>query len=159
MQVYDSLYSSAGTRLKAQIAALLATEQPELVLNFMDVPVQSGSNDCGLFAIAFATALALGVKPELFLFDQSKMRRHLQQCLERGKMQMFPVIKKRRTKTSSVKKTQAVPVYCKCRMPELPNENMIECTNCKEWYHLDTCISVPLLIQTNKKQPWFCCKC
>ena len=73
------------------------------------------------------TALALGVKPELFLFDQSKMRRHLQQCLERGKMQMFPVIKKRRTKTSSVKKTQAVPVYCKCRMPELPNENMIEC--------------------------------
>ena len=159
VQVYDSLYSSAGTRLKAQIAALLATEQPELVLNFMDVPVQSGSNDCGLFAIAFATALALGVKPELFLFDQSKMRRHLQQCLERGKMQMFPVIKKRRTKTSSVKKTQAVPVYCKCRMPELPNENMIECTNCKEWYHLDTCISVPLLIQTNKKQPWFCCKC
>ena len=27
----------------------------------------------GLFAIAFATALALGEKPELFLFNQPKM--------------------------------------------------------------------------------------
>ena len=41
----------------------MATEKPELILKFMDVPVQSGTYDCRLFAIAFATALAQGKKP------------------------------------------------------------------------------------------------
>ena len=134
VHVYDSLFTSAWTRLKAQTAALLATEQPQLILKFVNVMVQAHSNDCGLFAIAFATALALGGKPELFLFDQPKMRVHLQMCLERGKMEMFPVIRQGRVKNSTVKATEAVPVYCKCRMPEMPGEHLIECTKCKEWY-------------------------
>ena len=40
---------------------------------------------------------------------------------------MFPVIRKRGVKKSSMKSTEQVPVYCKCRMPELPGERMIEC--------------------------------
>ena len=98
VHVYDSLYSCAGAHLKAQIAATIATEKPELILKFMDVPVQSGTYDCGLFAIAFATALAQGEKPELFFFDQWNMRAHLRQCFEDGEMKMFPVLQKRRVK-------------------------------------------------------------
>jgi len=56
----------------------MVREQQNLILEFMDVAMQSGSYDCGLFAIAFAAALALGKKPELFSFEQSKMRTHLQ---------------------------------------------------------------------------------
>ena len=56
MRVYNSLYSSAGTRLEAQISSLIQTE---ISLEFMDVPVQAGTYVCGLFAVAFATALAL----------------------------------------------------------------------------------------------------
>ena len=159
VRVYDSLYSCAGTHLKAQIAAVLATEKPEFVLEFMDVPIQSGSYDCGLFAIAFATALALGEKPELFFFDQWNMRAHLRQCLESGEMKMFPVLRKRRVKKSAVKTTEEVQVYCKCRMPELPGEQLIECTNCKEWYHVDTCIDVPPTTCLDSSVPWFCHKC
>ena len=107
--------------------------------------MQSGSYDCGLFAIAFATALALGEKPELFSFEQLKMHTHLRQCLEKGEMEMFPVSRKRRMKKSLVKSTEEIPVYCKCRMPELPGDHMIECTACKEWYHLDTCALYPHL--------------
>ena len=59
--VYDSLYSSAGTRLEAQIASLIQTEEPEISLEFVDVTVQAGTYDCGLFAVAFAAALALGI--------------------------------------------------------------------------------------------------
>ena len=77
----------------------------------MDVPVQLGLNDYGLFALVFATALPLGEKPKVFLFDQSKMRMYLQQCFEREKMQMFPVIKKRIVKKSSMKTTE---VYSTC---------------------------------------------
>ena len=90
--VYDSLYSCAGTHLKAQIAAVMGTEKPELILKFMDVPIQSGTYDCRLFGIAFATALAQGEKPELFLFDEWNMRAHLQQCFEDGEIKMFPVL-------------------------------------------------------------------
>ena len=60
VHVYDSLYSCARTHLKAQIAALMATE---IILKFMEAHIQSGTYDCGLFAIAFATALALRITP------------------------------------------------------------------------------------------------
>jgi len=159
VRIYDSLYSSAGTRLKAQIAAVMATEKQNLILEFMDVAMQSGSYDCGLFAIAFATALALGEKPELFSFEQSKMRTHLRQCLEKGEMEMFPVSRKRRMKKSLVKSTEEIPVYCKCRMPELPGDHMIECTACKEWYHLDTCVFVSPSARVDKSAPWLCYRC
>ena len=159
VNVYDSLYACAGTRLKAQIAAVMATEKPEIILDFMDVTMQSGSYDCGLFAVAFATALALGEKPELFCFDQSKMRAHLRHCLEKGEMAMFPVNRKRRVKKSPVKTSDEVPVYCKCRMPEQPGDSMIECTVCKEWYHLDPCVIVSPSARADKSAPWLCYRC
>ena len=108
--VFDSLYSSAGTRLEAQIASLIHTEKPEICLEFMDVPVQAGTYDCGLFAVAFATALALGKRPEDYHFDQSRMRKHLWQCFEERKMEMFPYIRQRRSKKTMVRSTQKVPV-------------------------------------------------
>ena len=46
----------------------------------MSVHMQAGGCDCGLFAIAFATALSLGKHPGQYLFDQGKMRRHLWNC-------------------------------------------------------------------------------
>ena len=85
MRVYDSLHSSAGTRLEAQISNLIQTEKPEISLEFMDVPVQAGTYDCGLFAVAFATALALGRRLEEFQFNQQEMRKHLYRCFERKK--------------------------------------------------------------------------
>ena len=52
--------------------------------------LQGGSYDCGLFAIAFATALAHGMDPVECFFDQRKLRRHLYQCLVAGKLTPFP---------------------------------------------------------------------
>ena len=60
VQVFDSLYSSSSTSVKTQVAALLATDRPSISMSFMDVQMQSGSSDCGIFAIAFATALVFG---------------------------------------------------------------------------------------------------
>ena len=82
-------YSCCPTICKAQIAALLATLQPSIELQYMDVQMQSGSYDCALFAIAFATAIVFGKQPGLFLFNQSKMRQHLKKCLEQGSITMF----------------------------------------------------------------------
>ena len=42
-------------------------------------------------------------------------------------MKMFPVLRKWRVKESAVMTAEEVPVYCKCRIPELPVEKLIEC--------------------------------
>ena len=46
--------------MKRQIAALLETKHNVITLKHMDVQMQSGTYDCGLFAIAFATARVHG---------------------------------------------------------------------------------------------------
>ena len=55
--VYDSMYSSASPSLQMQIASLLHTEHSSIILNYRDVQRQTQGNNCGLFAIAFATSL------------------------------------------------------------------------------------------------------
>ena len=41
VHVYDSMYPSAGTLVKAQTAALLHTESPAIRLQFMNVQMQA----------------------------------------------------------------------------------------------------------------------
>ena len=60
-----------------QIAILLATKEPALKLRYIDVQMQSGESDCGIFTIAFATSLILGHHPGKYMFQQSLMRSHL----------------------------------------------------------------------------------
>jgi len=51
---------------------------------------QRGSVDCGVFAVAVATALANGNDPAALIFNQEKMRHHLLQCSEAGVLTAFP---------------------------------------------------------------------
>ena len=93
--------------IERQIATLLNTNCKEIDLQFVNVQMQYGGADCGLFAIAFATALALGHAPH---FQQNLMRQHLRECLEHGVITMFPYDKTRRSnmKTKNVQCTVRV---------------------------------------------------
>ena len=53
---------------------------------------QIGGKDRGLFAIANTIALINGVDPVTVKFQQAKMRKHLQQCLESSFFTMFPLM-------------------------------------------------------------------
>ena len=154
VSIYDSLYSSAGTALLSQIAGILSTKEAEITLKFMDVPVQSGASDCGVYAIAFATALAQGKHPECYVFSQHKMRAHLRRCLISGKMEIFPYTEVHMCNAGKIRAMQAVPIYCLCRMPEQPGETMLACSSCKERFH-GACETSPAA--TCKK--WLCSKC
>ena len=68
--VYDSMYPSVGTNTKKQIAALVSSQEKQIVIKMMNIQLQAGGSDCGLFAIAFATALANGIKPGECSFKQ-----------------------------------------------------------------------------------------
>ena len=128
---YDSMYPSVSTIVKSQIAALLATKNKEIKLRFMDVQKQSGGYDCGVFAIAFATALAHGINPGKYLFNQHVMRKHHLKCIEMVNITMFPVLKIRRAE-DRMKSEDAFEIYCTCRMPEYPDVDMIQCCKCSE---------------------------
>lgn len=69
--VYDSLYMSASASIKHQLAALLSTSKESIELRYIDVQKQSGTNDCGLFAIAFTTALCFGRQPSGLVCGES----------------------------------------------------------------------------------------
>ena len=118
VHIYNSLYTSAGAKLKAQIACLLCTEQSEINLKFLDVPINAV---CGLCAIALGSWKAA---TECYVFDQQEMRAHLRKCLLQIKMTMFPFKKPKRSKIRSM---QPFPVFCSCWIPELPGDNMIAC--------------------------------
>ena len=100
---------SAENNLPIGVKIPFSTKYGEWVIYAepMDVPVQSGMYDCGLFAIAFATALAQGKKPELFSLTNGTYVPHFQQCFEVGEMKMFPVLRKRRVKSLLSKKSQS----------------------------------------------------
>jgi len=119
VQVYDSLVPAPTSNLFRQVATLLATANTSISLKYVDVTMQNGSADCGLFAIAFATALINGCDPSQLFFDQAKMRHHLAKCIMAGKMSEFPV-----------KKCDKERRNCYCRLPAFGD--MIQCTKCQE---------------------------
>ena len=47
-----------------------------LSFRYIDMVIQDGTADCGLFALASAAALANGEEPGSFVFDQEQMRPH-----------------------------------------------------------------------------------
>ena len=153
--IYDSLYCSVSNAVKNQIAALLSTPSKEISLKFVSVQKQQGGCDCGLFAIAFATALVTGQNPGGIIFDQSKMRRHLYSCLNKGRLEMFPILERKKPAISS---TDILPVHCLCNMPEIVGADMAECSKCTKWFHV-TCVNVPKEIFSDSTISWFCPLC
>ena len=152
--VYDSLYSALPTQAKEQICSLLCTQDPVIKLNFANIQLQANSSDCGLFALAFATALCEGKRPEELHFKRDLLRPHLLQCLEEGKMTSFPSKVVRRGQ--KVKRVDSINVFCRCRTQE--GGRMIACTSCSEWFH-EECVEVPEEAWDQLDYRWLCKNC
>ena len=61
VEIFDSMYTKLSDAIKMQIANIVYTSNPHITILFQNVQKQSGSSDCGLFSIAFATALVYGI--------------------------------------------------------------------------------------------------
>ena len=110
-----------------------------ITIHYCDVQWQVGGNDCGIFEIAFATAICSGDEPASIVFDQNNMRKHLKTCFDNGELTPFPErSRKRRIKAA---KENTLPVHCTCRLPDR-GDLMIQCAKCKTWYHT-TCVNIP----------------
>ena len=62
----------------------------QITVQYVNVQYQKGSQDCGLFAIAFACGICFGKDPSSVKFVQSTMRQHLIEALEQGNILPFP---------------------------------------------------------------------
>ena len=81
--LYISQTSFLTTSLTKQITSLLATPKKNITVMYVDVQMQDGNSNCGLFAIAFAATLANGGQPGTCGYNQTIMRAHFLQCLEK----------------------------------------------------------------------------
>ena len=138
---YDSFYPSAGLTTKMQIACLMNSLEKNLVVTFEDVQMQAGGSDCGVFVLAFAVVICFGRSPGKIHFNQHSMRSHLITCFENNQFTMFPIGKERHQRKT--KSSEVIAVHCICRIPELKQVPMIQCTLCKIWYHGKHCLKVP----------------
>lgn len=88
VHIYDSIFSVVADATKKVIRNLFKASEIEV----MKTPKQTGSQDCGLFAIAYATALLNGIDVSNITFAQSKMREHLLSCFVNNSVTPFPVL-------------------------------------------------------------------
>ncbi|PVD35142.1 hypothetical protein C0Q70_06423 [Pomacea canaliculata] len=97
---------------------------------------QQGSVTSGLFALAYAHALCLGIRPEQLSFYEEYMWIHLSSCLSAGMLAPFLVLPcQRDTNGKELHGQMQEEVFCICRQPKLPQLPMISCDICEKWYH------------------------
>ena len=156
VRVFDSAHTFVSFRNMEEIAALLNTPEKSITLQFMNVHRQDGSNDCGLYSLAYATAICSGMDPTAYTFDQKEMRPHFFKCIMNANVTPFPVLRPRRA-ILKPNKTERFSIYCHCRLPHKAEEPMIQCGHCKEWFH-GTCENVEEECWTSKAK-WLCRNC
>ena len=88
MKVYDSVYTYCDMEKEAIISNLFQYNAEKPVITISRSQKQKGNVDCGLFAIA--TATAFGKNPSKLQFIQEAMRPHLINCFTQKLMSIFP---------------------------------------------------------------------
>ena len=88
VKIYDSMFSSPDSEMRTVCLNLFdIAKKPKLI--YEPVQKQEGGDDCGVFSIAFATALAHNQDPVYVQFVQSTMCSHLLQCFEQQLLTLF----------------------------------------------------------------------
>ena len=88
--IYDSLNTRPTDLLHRQMTQLFSPDDALPAYKQHNCHKQVGGTDCGIFAIAYALDLLNGNEPHKIRYDQNKMREHLINCFEQGKMTTFP---------------------------------------------------------------------
>ncbi|CAB4009128.1 retrotransposable element [Paramuricea clavata] len=159
VKVCDSLYDDLAGSTKVQLAQCYQTLIDEFGRLEVDIPpvqTQTGSVDCGLFAIAFAYELAVGNFPvHEVRFDQKKMRSHLLACFEKRELTHFPQVRRQPATQPRQHNSVTIATLCECKLPE-EYDNMISCDLCGKWFHFG-CVEYDISISTSNE--WLCRLC
>lgn len=153
--LYDSAYTTVVGDGRQIISHLLNTDKDTLSVNIMDIVKQFGATDCGLYAIATLTCLALDKDPCITVFQKEELRPHLQGILETGIVREFPS-SRRHKRRCRILTTETFEIHCICRMPD-DGLKMVCCDECSMWYHA-TCVTYTDE-SSNGNKMWYCKQC
>ena len=157
VELYDTLFTKPGDTIQEQVSTIMNCETADIIIRVMNVEHQQSGHSCGLYAIAFAVDLCLGNDPCSSLYDEEKMRSHLELCFNKQALTRFP--QQFRKVSHRVLDEISIPVYCICRYPDCTTcfGDMVCCDSCGEWFH-EHCLHIKN-IKDLKKQTWFCFRC
>ncbi len=159
--VYDSHYQSVDIDTQMQICSFLRSTSDTVTFVMANMQSQNNSFDCGVYAIATATELAHKRDPCICHWDPSTFRLHLVDCLQKGKLSPFPIVKRRRVPLGKrfTGKPTILDIYCTCRMPDRKDVPMVECSGCSSWFHF-ACVQLEVSDQNNiNDMEWLCESC
>ena len=135
VSLFDSMFASNSGEIDVQLAQVYPQKQ---VFKYcrQKMQLQKGSSDCGLFAAAVCTALVFGENPSNAMWDQSRMRAHLTECLINQQLSLFPTLHTGLGQFKFQRRNlMSFPLYCICNMPEYSSKYMIKCMVCNDWFH------------------------
>ena len=157
INVYDSLSNSGLSTHTIKVIAgiLFVTDLRKITINYIDVQTQSNCSDCGVFSLAFGISLCQGEDPSTISCITYQLRDHLYKCLENHKMSTFPRRNHQRIARSGHQET--FNFYCECRLPRYGK--MIECGQCKEWFHKKCVVAPNAVWKKGNTTQWFCKNC
>lgn len=90
--MYDSLNKPSYLSNILHVFRRISPECNTFYVQSVNVVPQFGSDDCGLFAIAYLIAIANGKNPAKLMFNQMVMRNHFNDCITSGIWNEFPSI-------------------------------------------------------------------
>lgn len=153
----DSLHCRPTTEDEMVIADLLQCSRESIQIKVLNVQVQSGG-ECGLFALANATAALKGLDLSGIRFNQKRMRSHLVACLQQKDPKPFPLeVKVMLAQPLKVLNTYAIKIYCVCRLPE--SGLMVMCMKCLKWFHKNCTTLRATPEEEIQKIDWKCATC
>ena len=89
MKIFDSLYDSVDESTLDLIQKRFLFNST-VVVKVISAQKQSNSTNCGLFAIANATAILFNKNPETIHFHEKELKNHLCKCYEDNVLSPFP---------------------------------------------------------------------
>ena len=122
----DSMHCGPSSQLKVIVSDMLQCPKEPIRIKVLNVQLQSGGSDCGLFALANITAALDGVDPSSLHFIQKLMQTHLVTCLEQKDPRPFPIdLSKRQAQSRKILDRQTLKIYCVCRLPDNGNLHQV----------------------------------
>ena len=89
--VYDSLQNPPSLKLMNLLVQYVLRDDDGIIdIKVMNVDIQPNNHDCGLYAHANATSLALGKDPTQMEHNKYQLRSHFKKCLYASQMLQFP---------------------------------------------------------------------
>ncbi|XP_066292641.1 polycystin-1-like protein 2 [Branchiostoma lanceolatum] len=154
--LYDSLGVAMTKSLQIQLCQSYATfadrETKVLSVLLPEVQHQWNANDSGLFVIAWAVDIAEGRDVSGVVYDDMKMRSHLEMCFKQGNLTPFPRLTHRRSRVGPIN-AQRISLICHCEQEERLGR-MERCKACRRIFHVSCLAASP-----PRDDTWVCSDC